>query len=208
MSSPAAQPSFPWHRALRLLIASLVIGLVCSSRLRSEEPSSPEPASTQQDSAPPEIAHLGQVFILAQHREDKTVETDEYLPKGETLGDWSQLLTVQRLRLPRASSPDEMIAHLSKRVSKDPGSRFLVVRQGRHASVFSASLPPVDGAREQRLVGIVCMDTSKPGVMDVLQFALAPSRVDAGVADMILDSWKLKFVKQADVRNGADRVGD
>ncbi len=212
MNANSQSTPFPWHQAFPRLVFLFSVFSVGISPLRSEEqsPAGPPTATETPVQAPAreEISHLGQTFVLARHQEDRSVETDEYLPNGETLGNWSQLLTVQRLRLSRDSSPGELIAHLEKRIASDRRSSLETVRQGRNAAVLSARLPGSGEIGEQWLIGIIYMDTVGGGSMNVLQFALVPDRLDEGKAEMTLDAWRQKFLRQADIRNKAGRVGD
>lgn len=145
------------------------------------------------DGAPPvaasaaRITHQGQAFELAQHQENGDLETDEYLPVGETLADWSQLVTVQRLRRP--TSVQEAAEFIKTSFEKEFSAE---VRQLEHSSrhvLLIASVPAQKSTCAHKVLCLVSASLAANASLVVVQFA---QRQDSpsSASDVILNSWR------------------
>lgn len=145
----------------------------------------------------PTIEHDGQPFQLANRTATKNAETDEYVVAGETLANWTQLLTVQRLTLARAATPEEFLAYFQKRVTAD-GASFDVVKQSPTATVFAVRFPASDKNDEQVMICLAVLAPDAPARLNVVQYAIKPLRAPVAVVEMRLRSWKDTFLRQAE----------
>lgn len=157
------------------------------------------PANDQRSeggSSPTAFEHDGQSFVLANSSTGKNCETDEYALAGEKLGEWTQLLTVQRLTLAKAAGTDEFLAYFQRRVTAD-GASLEILNQAKAASVFAVRFPRSERNDEQVMVCLAFVDRAKPAVLNVVQYAIKPHRIAMPVVEMRLRSWRDKFVAQA-----------
>lgn len=142
------------------------------------------------------VEHDGEVFALAQSSANQHVETDEYTLTGETIGNWTQLLTVQRLALTPATDADAFVAYFQKQVVAD-GATLDVLVSGKMASVFAVRFPKSERNDEQVMVCLAMVDLKKSQQLDIVQYAIKPLRVPVAATTAHLKSWRDKFVAQA-----------
>ncbi len=165
-----------------------------------------ETAATKPDAAPPPnpspttrktVEHDGQAFELANTTVGKNVETDEYVVAGEKIGDWTQLLTVQRLTLAKPTPTDEFLAYFQKKVQTEDGGTLEVLKQHKGASVFAVRFPKSERNEEQVMICLAFTDAANAPVLNIVQYAIKPTRASVDLVAMRIKSWRDKFVQQA-----------
>jgi hypothetical protein len=169
---------------------------------RSDSPpiTAPPTAGTAERAAPvprKTFEHDGQTFELANSTTAKNVETDEYVVAGEKIADWSQVVTVQRLTMAQPTPSDEFLAYFQKRLNGEDGANLEILRQAKRASIFTVRFPKSEQNEEQIMICLAFADPAKPSVLNIVQYALKPSRVSANLAEMRMKSWRDKFLTQA-----------
>ncbi|HVU35291.1 MAG TPA: hypothetical protein VHE61_17780 [Opitutaceae bacterium] len=164
------------------------------------EHDSSEPAASSASGVPPRatVVHDGQTFALANRAASPNVETDEYVADGETLGNWTQLLTVQRIALPKPATAAEFATYFQTRIRDEKGASFDIVKSGRTASVFAVRFPKSERNDEQVMICLAFPDEAKPTRFNVVQFALKPSRIPLNAAEVRIKSWRDTFLHQTD----------
>jgi hypothetical protein len=150
------------------------------------------------------ISHLGQSFSLAQRSTRAGVETDEYLLSGETLAAWSQLVSVQRVSLPRRISSEELLSFIKLKQQKAGEGAVTVLLQGKNACVFSTRFVETAGCEEQVMVALALSNPKDPSGLFVLHYAYKPKRLEDSLAQEQLRGWKEKFTQQALQLNRSD----
>jgi hypothetical protein len=143
------------------------------------------------------VEHDGQIFELATSTTRNNVATDEYVIGGEKIAEWTQLVTVQRLTLAKATATDEFLAYFQKRVQAEAGSSLEILKQAKAASVFAVRFPRSERNDEQVMICLAFVDSAEPTVLNIVQYALKPSRVPIDVAEPRIRSWRDKFITQA-----------
>jgi hypothetical protein len=144
------------------------------------------------------IEHDGQTFKLASSATGKNVETDEYVQAGETLADWTQLLTVQRMTLAKATPTDEFVAYFQKRIQAESGATLQILKQSKAVSVFAVRFPKSDGNDEQVMICLALTDPAKTGVLNIVQYAIKPTRLSVDLVEMRIKSWRDRFLHQSE----------
>lgn len=147
------------------------------------------------------MEHDGQAFALANSTTTDHVQTDEYVVSGEKIADWSQLVTVQRLTLAQPTPADEFVAYFRKRVEAEDGATLEILQQAKSASVFAVRFPKSERNDEQMMICLAFVDRGTPKLLNIVQYALKPGRVSADLAAMRLQSWRDKFLAQAQALN-------
>jgi len=142
------------------------------------------------------IVHDNQTFELANSTATKTVETDEYTASGEKLGEWTQLVTVQRLRLGGPATAASFVDYFKQKVAED-GASLEVLSPGKVASVFAVRFPKSDRNDEQVMICLAFSDAAKPELMNIVQYAIKPARCSVAEVASRIKSWRDKFVAQA-----------
>jgi hypothetical protein len=143
------------------------------------------------------IEHDGQVFELANSTSRNNVATDEYVVAGEKITEWTQLITVQRLTLAKPTRTDEFLAYFRKQMQAEDGSSLEILKQGELASVFAVRFPKSVRNDEQVMICLAFTDSANAAVLNIVQYALKPTRVSIDLAEMRIRSWRDKFVAQA-----------
>jgi hypothetical protein len=159
---------------------------------RAVEAPAPTPPATRKT-----VEHNGQTFELVNSLKEERVETDEYVIVGEKLGEWTQLLTVQRLTVEKPATAEEFAAYFQKKVQQEGGASLQVIHQARAAAVFAARFPKSDSNEEQIIECLAFCDPKKPNVISLIQYAVKPHRIAQDVVELQLKSWQAKFVQQA-----------
>jgi hypothetical protein len=176
--------------------------ITLASELRAQETGSGQPSvrgSEDQGPAPrvrKTIEQGGQTFELANSTANQTVETDEYVAAGEKIGDWTQLVTVQRLMLPKPTDSDAFVAYFKKRIGED-GATLDVMLQTKAASVFAVRFPKTERNDEQVMICLAFVDVAKPTFLNIVQYAIKPTRGAVATTTSRIQSWRDKFLAQA-----------
>ncbi len=178
-----------------LVVAFGVVVAVNAEEAQVPDAAVPAPAAPE-SVAKPFIEHGGQRFELASSTTSKEVETDEYVAAGEKISDWTQLVTVQRLKLSRSAAADAFVAYFRKRVEEDTAS-LDVLTESRNASVFVVRFPKSDRNDEQVMICLAFVDAAKPSLLNVIQYAIKPMRCSVPEATARIRSWRDKFLRQA-----------
>lgn len=147
------------------------------------------------------IVHDGQAFELANSTAANSVETDEYTTGGEKLGEWTQLVTVQRMTLPKPTSAEAFVNYFKSRIAED-GATLDVLSSAKAASVFAVRFPKSDGNDEQVMVCLAFSDPNRPELLNIVQYALKPTKCPVDVAAGRIKSWRDRFLTQARVLGG------
>lgn len=143
------------------------------------------------------VEHDGQTFELATSTTGKNVRTDEYVVAGEQIADWTQLVTVQRLTIGRPTATSEFLAYFRTRVESESGATLDVLREGKAASVFAARFPKSARNDEQVMICLAFADAADPATLDIVQYAIKPTRVPVALVERRIKSWRDKFLRQA-----------
>lgn len=172
------------------LSACLLALLFCGrSALRAEgEP----PAPTTQK---PCISHRDQVFNLTRHQENGDLETDEYLLPGESLADWSQLITVQRLRRPVALEAAAKFIQTS--FEKEFSATVSSLGQSNHHRLLQANIPEQTTTQQHRVLCLLSDGLQENASLVVIQFALRPSTGSPAAQDALFISWRDRLTELA-----------
>jgi hypothetical protein len=150
------------------------------------------------------ICYLGQVFILLQRSGNENIETEEYIPKGETPAGWSQLLSVQRLR--RSAKLEELGSFMIAAVSERLGAKVTILQKGDQALVFRASIPGVKDRPAEEILGLLTTSQTNPGSLESLHYSQRPSMIEASIAELQLSRWLEMLNSQALRRNSVHSV--
>lgn len=184
--------------------ALLLVATIAWAEEPPHEPPSPavtaeSPATTMPATAAPRkiIEHDGETFELAHTTSSKNVDTDEYVVAGETIADWTQLLTVQRLTLAKPTATDEFLAYFQKRVQSEDGASLDILKQSKLASVFAVRFPKSDRNEEQVMICLAFSEPTNAAVLNIVQYAIKPTRSSVDLVEMRIRSWRDKFVHQA-----------
>ncbi|PTX91346.1 hypothetical protein [Opitutus sp. ER46] len=192
---------------MKVPLCPLVLLLVVPSCiLAGEDP--PPPAATlpdpsRADASPRRtIEHGGEIFALASESRRGSIETAEYLPVGETLEQWTQMVTVQRLTFVTRRTPEDFLQSFRAHVCQD-GASLDVLKQGGNAAVFAVRLPASESNDEQVVIGIVFAEASAPTLLNVVQYAMKPTRRPVPLVAAQLQAWRDAFVRQAIAATGS-----
>jgi hypothetical protein len=149
------------------------------------------------------VVHDGQTFELASSSALKNVETDEYVLAGEKLAEWTQLVTVQRLTLGKPTTADEFVAYFQKRLESEAGATLEILKQAKPASVFVVRFPKSERNDEQVMLCLAFGDPDKSAVLNIIQYAIKPTRASVTLAEMRIKSWRNKLVHQAEAMSAS-----
>ena len=165
--------------------------------LRAEEARNTTPSESPVTSPErPSIQHAGQTFTFARTSGGRGVDTDEYTLADEKLSDWTQLVTVQRLTIAQASSAGAFVTFFQKRVAEE-GASFDVLTQDAKAAVFAVRFPASNANEEQVMICLAFSEPAAGARLNVLQFAIKPSRCPVALATQQIKAWKDRFLEQA-----------
>ncbi len=143
------------------------------------------------------VEHDGQKFALANQTSGKNVETDEYVLVGEKIEAWTQLVTVQRLNLTKAMPTSEFVTYFQQRLQTEDGASLDVLKQTKTVSVFAVRFPKSDRNDEQVMICLAFADAVNPALLNIVQYAIKPTRVAVDVVESQLKSWRDKLLRQA-----------
>lgn len=152
-------------------------------------PAGPEPT-------PKPIVHDGETFDLANSIATKSVQTDEYTIAGEKLGQWSQLITVQRLTLEQPAAVDAFVDYFRTRIVED-GATLDVLSGTKAAAVFAVRFPKSDRNDEQVMICLAFVDPVDPEVLNLVQYAIKPTKCPVDITAARIKSWRDRFLAQA-----------
>lgn len=187
---------------MRIIALSIACTFVTAFAVAQVPPAPPTPAEAAANAAtmqpPKTIEHDGQTFELASSTAGKNSETDEYTQPGEKLSDWTQLLTVQRIHLANQGGSDEFVAYFQKRLQTEGGASLQILKQSKAASVFAVRFPKSESNDEQVMICLAFTDPTAPAVLNIIQFAIKPTRVSVNLVEMRIKSWRDRFLHQAD----------
>ncbi len=185
---------------MKLFVVAAFIGAAVAVHGQDSGPAArPSPATLSSDEplrAERRIVHDGQAFELASSTVGKNVETDEYVLAGEKIAKWTQLLTVQRLALAKPAAADEFLAYFRKRVGEDKATLDMLM-DGRTASVFAVRFPKTEQNEEQVMICLAFVDSLNPARLNIVQYAIKPTRTPVAEVERHITSWRDKFVEQA-----------
>lgn len=142
------------------------------------------------------IVHEGETFELASSSATRSVETHEYTTSGEKLGEWTQLVTVQRVTREKPTSADAFVAYFKKRVAED-GATLDVLSATKSAAVFAVRFPKSDRNDEQVMICLAFADPNRPERLNIVQYAIKPTKCAVDLAATRIKSWRDKFLAQA-----------
>jgi len=170
--------------SLRGLAGCLVLGVALLTSLRA----APETVSPVPE---PEVTGefwLGEEFVRLGRVEEGGFETEDYLPRGETLATWRQRVTVRRSTQAGRLDPRLFLAGFRAELGKDPslhledggaamGGRLLLVNR-------------VAGAEGTRFRSCVLILHSREAGLVLIQYSQQPDRLDESLGDMQLAAWR------------------
>lgn len=144
------------------------------------------------------VEHDGTTFELANSTASAAAETDEYVAQGEKLTDWTQLVTVQRLKLAKPQSAEEFVTYFQRKLQAEDGASLDVLHQGKSVCVFVVRFPQSDRNEEQMMICLAFVDSAESARLNVVQFAVKPARIAAPLVESRLKSWRDQFLRQAE----------
>lgn len=147
------------------------------------------------------IEYDGQTFTLANSARNESVETDEYAVSGEKISNWTQLVTVQRLTLAKPTDTEAFVAFFKQRVGDD-GASLDVLSHSKVASVFAVRFPKSEQNDEQVMICLAFLETAKPAALNIVQYAIKPTRCPLDVTTTRIKRWRDRFVAQAESMRG------
>ncbi len=159
----------------------------------SPEAGSVETASSGESKAC--LTHAGQTFALAQSRPGDRLSTDEYTLPGETLGDWTQLITVQRITGSSPASPSHLLQFFRARLKADEAG-LEVLAETERANAFAVRFPARGTSDEQVMLCLAFVDPARRQVLNVVQYAVKPHRTGTEIAATQLRAWRDRLVGQ------------
>lgn len=155
-------------------------------------------ASAEKGIVAPIVGLQGQSFHLAQSCGAAEIETHEYTLEGESLKDWSQLVTVQRLNCRQQTLPKDFITYSKERLARDPSqAAFLTQPAGKRSGLFTVHFRKTEEQEEQIVVCLVLQAPSDPQRLQILQYAAKPGRLSPPLLEAQLRAWKERFQAQA-----------
>lgn len=189
-------------RLLPLLTSLGLVSVLSGPGSAHAAESAPEPPSASSAGAAtalvaPAISCLGQTFLLAQSSGTPLVETHEYTREGETLRNWSQLVTVQRLTLARTTTAAEFVAFSQQRLGREGGTTVLTQPSGPRTGLFTAHFPQTADQEEQVVVCLVLAPPTAPAHLDIIQYAAKPTRLTPEQLEIQLRAWRGRLQSQA-----------
>jgi hypothetical protein len=183
---------------MKLLSVLALVSAVLAVRGADNPPlSDPSAVSEALAATRKTVEHDGQLFELANSTSRNHVATDEYIVAGEKITEWTQLITVQRLTLAKPTRTDEFLAYFRKQMQTEVGSSLEILKQTDAASVFAVRFPKSDRNDEQVMICLAFTDSGNAAVLNIVQYALKPTRVSVDLAEMRIRSWRDKFLAQA-----------
>lgn len=184
-------------KAIALLIATALVAPGAEPAAPSPLTEPPAQASDASDEATRRtVEHDGQTFELTRSTADQAVRTDEYVVAGEKIADWTQLVTVQRLTRAMPARIDAFLAYFRKRVTED-GATFEVLKEAKTAGVFVVRFPKSERNEEQVMICLALAGGSSTPHLDIVQYAIKPTRLPVEVVEMRIRSWRDQFLAQA-----------
>lgn len=191
-------PSFsPKIRLVAALFPAAFLSVPSPSFAAASESPVPSRPETETSLVAPSLACMGQNFQLAQSYGNSEVETHEYVLEGESLRDWSQLVTVQRLTTPSASRPGDFVAFSSQRLTREGGTTVLTQPSGKRTSLFTAHFNKSPDHDEQVVVCLVFSSPADPTRLQILQYAAKPARLTPPQLESQLRAWRERLQSQA-----------
>lgn len=183
------------------LLAVLTVASAAGATEGAPIPAAPSPPSAAASSLN-SVEHDGQTFELANRTSARNVETDEYVVAGENLETWTQLVTVQRLTLMKPMPTEAFVGYFQKRLLDENGATLEVLKQAKTAAVFAVRFSPSDRNEEQVMVCLAFVDPTNPALLNVVQYAIKPTRLGVDVVESRLKSWRDKLLRQAEAMSG------
>jgi hypothetical protein len=183
-------------------IASLVLCGFFNFLWAAESPTAGVPASL---GAIPSIQprrtfeHNGHVYVLVLSNATEEVDTEEYVMEGETLDQWTQLISYQRVRLPSAIGADQYVASLQHYFDQNKSAAHSkVVQQGKTATVFGVQYDKTTDQDLQLTIALAFFPSAKdPTLLHLIQFTLKPAKVTAAEIENLIRSWQGRFQSEA-----------
>lgn len=184
-----------------LVVASVTLAAADSSlALNASSPDVALPSSSTSSSSEPEtLQQYGQTFVLAGSTHTDVVHTEEYVLQGESVDNWSQLLTYQRVRLPEPFPTDEYVMLLKRCLEQRGGApRIRIVQQGKTASLFGIHYPATDRTPEQVALALLTIaDPQRPNELHLVQYAVNPARLSLEEMELQIKRWQGRLQSQA-----------
>lgn len=168
------------------------------------------PSKTAMDAAPHDgdrstVVRCGtQSYHLSNHEEDERWETDEFRLVGEASGDWTELVTVQRLKPEHAGTVSQLVEFIKSHREEAGWGTVEVEGLGPRACVFAATIGPRERESAVKVVGLIIDRAAHAGRSELVVIhhstrisAEEPARSPAAVAQ-----WRDRFLRQAAQANG------
>lgn len=135
-------------------------------------------------------------FVVGYSRSNGGASIEERVPRGETVEDWTRMITIQRFPNPAGLSGEELLRRMAEGlVGSCPGGRFSTIAattiDSRPASAMRGDCPrnPATGKPET----LFARATAIAGFLHIAQVAFrrVPTGTDAGWAERILSGLRL-----------------
>ena len=163
-------------------------------------PASPIPAETAA-AAGKTIEYDSETFTLANSARNESVETDEYTVSGEKISNWTQLVTLQRLTVAKPTDTEAFVDFFRQRMGED-GASLDVLSHRKAASVFAVRFPKSEQNDEQVMICLAFVATGKPSELNIVQYAIKPTRCPLDVTSARIKGWRDRFLHEAEALCG------
>jgi len=143
--------------------------------------------------------HNGHVYVLVFSNATEEVDTEEYVMEGETPGQWTQMISYQRIRLASAIGADQYVISLQRYFDQNKSvAHAKVVQQGKTATVFGVQYDKTSDRDLQLTIALAFFPNAKdPSLLHLIQFTLKPAKVTSGEIENLIRSWQGRFQSEA-----------
>jgi len=176
---------WPLSAFLRLLLF-----LPAYAALADLQESPPLPAGEEEA-----MSWLGQEYLCARRTGEDGLQSEEYLPRGESFADWRQRVIVRRSSPSPGFDPEVFVGRFKEALRHEAGVRLEDCGPcpgGRVLVVMSPGKVP-DG----RMNSCVLILYSPEAGLVLLQYSQRPERLDQALAELQLKAWRDRLLNQA-----------
>jgi hypothetical protein len=152
------------------------------------------------------VSPWGGSFVLARQGVSSGVDTDEYLPGGDNLESWTELLSVHRWPAPSDGTARDLCSRLQGRMKGEAGSWLRLIKESPGVCVFSGGFVGDTGKGEQAMLGLAYNDASDRSRIVVIHYAARGAALSDPKGSARLRGWLEKFLHQADTINSGARA--
>lgn len=170
--------------ALRSLAGCLVLALLVGDALRA----APEAIIATPGAEVTGEFWLGEEFVSQGRVEEGGFETVDYLPRGETLANWRQRVTVRRSVQAGNLDPALFLAGFREELGKD--SAVQLEECGSAMGGRLLMVTRVGGAEGARFRSCVLILHSRDTGLVLVQYSQHPDRLDDSLGEIQMAAWR------------------